>query len=111
MSFITLADMAGYDVEVSELDVEFANTYTKQFLYIYNISPENLTPEGLAWAKEYAKIVALRRAYIRLAQSEDSRFFEKAQQMLQLQNELEKQFSTKFAVEPPEPNVYKVTRA
>jgi hypothetical protein len=91
--FITNADFVDEPISPSDTDISFANVFTERTLALYNIQPTDLNSAGLEWAREYAKIVALRRLYLRLAQSEDSKYYEKSDMYLKMQNELQALFN------------------
>jgi hypothetical protein len=110
--FITSADFADEPISPSDTDISFANVYTERTLSLYGIQPTDLNSAGLEWAKEYAKVVALRRLYLRLAQSEDSKYYEKSDMYLKMQNELEGLFNRQtMTTTGASPQSYEVKRA
>ncbi len=80
--FITLSDITE-NIPIEESDILFANTYVEKL--VEGQSFESI-PQFL---KELAKIVALERAYLRLSQSEESVYLEKAKAYGQLRKEME----------------------
>ncbi len=110
--FITSADFADEPISPSDTDISFANIYTERTLSLYGVQPADLNSAGLEWAKEYAKIVALRRLYIKLAQSEDSKYYEKSDMYLKIQNEFERLFNRQtMTTTGASPRSYEVKRA
>lgn len=110
--FITSADFADEPISPSDTDISFANIYTERTLSLYGVQPADLNSAGLEWAKEYAKIVALRRLYLRLAQSEDSKYYEKSDMYLKIQNELKGLFNRQtMTTTGASPQSYEVKRA
>jgi len=110
--FITNADFVDEPISPSDTDISFANIYTERILALFGVQPEDLNHAGLEWAKEYAKIVALRRLYLRLAQSEDSKYYEKSDMYLKMQNELEKLFNAQtMTTTGTAPKSFEVKRA
>jgi len=110
--FITHTDFTDEPISPSDTDISFANIFTERTLALYGVQPEDLNPAGLEWAKEYAKIVALRRLYLRLAQSEDSKYYEKSDMYLKMQNELQNLFNAQtMTTKPTAPKVFEVKRA
>jgi hypothetical protein len=110
--FITNADFVDEPISPSDTDISFANVFTERTLALYNIQPTDLNSAGLEWAREYAKIVALRRLYLRLAQSEDSKYYEKSDMYLKMQNELQALFNAQtMTTTGTAPKAYEVKRA
>ncbi|MFZ8860835.1 MAG: hypothetical protein ACO2PP_10085 [Thermocrinis sp.] len=110
--FITHEDFADEPIAPSDTDISFANIFTERTLALYGVQPEDLNQAGLEWAKEYAKIVALRRLYLRLAQSEDSKYYEKSDMYLKMQNELQNLFNRQtMTTTGTSPQSYEVKRA
>jgi len=110
--FITHADFADEPISPTDTDISFANIFTERTLALYGVQPEALNSAGLEWAKEYAKIVALRRLYLRLAQSEDSKYYEKSDMYLKMQNELQNLFNRQtMTTTGTSPQSYEVKRA
>ena len=110
--FITHEDFADEPIAPSDTDISFANIFTERTLALYGVQPETLNAAGLEWAKEYAKIVALRRLYLRLAQSEDSKYYEKSDMYLKMQNELQNLFNRQtMTTTGASPQSYEVKRA
>jgi hypothetical protein len=111
-TFITSADFVDEPISPSDTDISFANIFTERVLALYNVKPTDLNSAGLEWAKEYAKIVALRRLYLRLAQSEDSKYYEKSDMYLKMQNELQNLFNAQtMTTTGTAPKAYEVKRA
>jgi hypothetical protein len=111
-AFITNADFADEPISPSDTDISFANIYTERTLALFGVQPEDLNSAGLEWAKEYAKIVALRRLYLRMAQSEDSKYYEKSDMYLKMQNELQNLFNAQtMTTTGTAPKAYEVKRA
>jgi hypothetical protein len=111
-TFITNADFVDEPISPSDTDISFANVFTERMLALYSVQPDDLNSAGLEWAKEYAKIVALRRLYLRLAQSEDSKYYEKSDMYLKMQNELQSLFNAQtMTTTPTAPKSYEVKRA
>ncbi len=110
--FITHADFVDEPISPSDTDISFANIFTERTLALLGVQPQDLNQAGLEWAREYAKIVALRRLYLRLAQSEDSKYYEKSDMYLKMQNELQNLFSTKTMTKSgTAPKAFEVKRA
>ena len=110
--FITSADFIDEPIHPSDTDISFANVFTERTLALYNVQPADLNSAGLEWAKEYAKIVALRRLYLRLAQSEDSKYYEKSDIYLKMQNELQSLFNAQtMTTTGTAPKAFEVKRA
>jgi hypothetical protein len=111
-AFITNTDFADEPISPSDTDISFANIFTERTLALFGVQPEDLNSAGLEWAKEYAKIVALRRLYLRLAQSEDSKYYEKSDMYLKMQNEIEKLFNAQtMTTTGTAPRAFEVKRA
>ncbi len=110
--FITHADFVDEPISPSDTDISFANVFTERTLALFGVQPTDLNPAGLEWAKEYAKIVALRRLYLRLAQSEDSKYYEKSDMYLKMQNELQNLFNAQtMTTAGTAPKAFEVKRA
>jgi hypothetical protein len=110
--FITHTDFTDEPISPSDTDISFANVFTERTLALFGVQPEDLNSAGLEWAREYAKIVALRRLYLRLAQSEDSKYYEKSDMYLKMQNELQNLFNRKtMTTAGTNPQSYEVKRA
>jgi hypothetical protein len=110
--FITNTDFADEPISPSDTDISFANIFTERTLALFGVQPTDLNSAGLEWAKEYAKIVALRRLYLRLAQSEDSKYYEKSDMYLKMQNELQALFNAQtMTTTGTAPKAFEVKRA
>jgi hypothetical protein len=111
-AFITSADFTDEPISPSDTDISFANIFTERTLALFGIQPTDLNAAGLEWAKEYAKIVALRRLYLKLAQSEDSKYYEKSDMYLKMQNELQALFNAQtMTTTGTAPKTFEVKRA
>jgi len=110
--FVTNAEFVDEPISPSDTDISFANIFTERTLALFGVQPEDLNSAGLEWTKEYAKIVALRRLYLRLAQSEDSKYYEKSDMYLKMQNELQALFNAQtMTTTGTAPKTYEVKRA
>ena len=90
VEFITPAEI-NESVAVSQADTDYANTYVENLLKNMNVNPQDV--QDSPQLKELAKLVALERACVRLSQTEDSVYLEKAKAYGELRQELEKQIS------------------
>jgi len=91
--FVSLEDFQGEAVSVIQADVDYANTYVNNFLKSMGIDPAELSSVP-AVLKELAKLVALERACVRLSQTEESVYLEKAKSYGKLRQELEERLSS-----------------
>jgi len=94
VEFITLQDI-NEAVRVNQEDVNFANSYVYNFLKNLGINPDTLGDSVPSILKELAKLTALERACIRLSQSEESVYLEKAKSYREMRRELEENISQK----------------
>ena len=90
VEFITPAEISE-SVAVSQTDTDYANTYVENLLKNMGIDPQSV--QDSLQLRELAKLVALERACVRLSQTEDSVYLEKAKAYKELHQELERQIS------------------
>lgn len=87
MAYLNLSDI-NEAVNVTADDINYANTYVENLLKNMKVDdPSQIQSEYL---KELAKLVALERACVRLSQTEDSVYLEKAKAYRRLREELER---------------------
>jgi len=91
VEFVTLTEIED-SVRVNDADVSYANTYVENFLKNIGVDPSVLT-EIPGILKELAKLVALERACIRLSQTEESVYLEKAKAYGEFRKELEEKIT------------------
>ena len=91
IEFITLSDISE-NIQVEESDIQFANAYVSKLVEGKNYET---TDEFL---KELAKIIALERAYLRLSQSEESVYLEKANAYEKLRKSMEEKLKKTLSI-------------
>jgi len=79
-------------VRVEEADLLYADTYVDSVLLSMGIDPSSLT-DVPPLLKELAILVALERACVRLSQTEESAYLDKAQHYAKLKEELLKKLT------------------